>query len=102
MIKKQPSRKPGKMLVTFELPSAIWAEQVNLVGDMNDWSETSLLLIQERADGHWRITLELDADKEYRFRYLVNGTDWHNDWHADKYVPNEYGSDNSVVVTRLN
>ena len=41
----------------------------------------------------------LPKGNEYQFRYLVNGRDWHNDWHADKYVPNKYGSDNSVVVT---
>ena len=29
--------------------------------------------------------------------YLANGTDWHNDWAADAYLPNEFGSDNSVV-----
>jgi 1,4-alpha-glucan branching enzyme len=102
MIKKRPSENPGKMLVTFELPSAIWAERVNLVGDFNDWNETSMAMTQDRDDAHWRITLELAANREYQFRYLVNGTDWHNDWHADKYVPNQHGSDNSVVVTRLN
>ncbi len=88
------------MWVTFELPAAIWAEPVTLVGDMNDWDETSLPMTQDRSDGHWRLSLELDVDREYMFRYMVNGTDWHNDWQADKYVPNEFGSDNSVVVTR--
>ena len=100
MIKKAPSKNPGKVLVTFELPSAIWAERVNLVGEFNDWNTTNLPLHQDR-DGQWRITLELDAGREYQFRYLVNGTDWYNDWHADRYVPNPFGSDNSVVVTTL-
>ncbi len=56
-------------------------------------------MTQGRDDPTWHITLELDQGREYQFRYLVNGTDWHNDWHADKYVPNRFGSDNSVVVT---
>jgi hypothetical protein len=43
--------------------------------------------------------LELEAGKAYQYRYLVNGTDWYNDWRADHYVPNEYGGDNSVVIT---
>ena len=50
-------------------------------------------------NGNWRITLVLPKGQEYQFRYLVNGHDWHNDWHADKYARNKFGSDNSVVVT---
>jgi 1,4-alpha-glucan branching enzyme len=99
MITKKPSSKKGKVLVTFELPSAIWAESVNLSGDFNDWNTKSHPLRQARDDGRWYIELELDAGREYRFRYLVNGTDWHNDWHADKYVPNPFGGDDSVVTT---
>jgi len=41
----------------------------------------------------------LSAGREYQFRYLVDGQDWYNDWQADKYVPNNFGGDNSVVVT---
>lgn len=99
MIKKAPSSNPGKVRVTFELPSTIWAASVHLVGDFNNWDEHSLPMTQTRNDATWRISLELDKGREYQFRYLVNGTDWHNDWHADRYVPNQYGSDNSVVVT---
>jgi 1,4-alpha-glucan branching enzyme len=101
VIIKRPSDKPGKVLVTFELPSAIWADRVNLCGDFNDWSETATPMHQDRTTGTWRVTLELDANRRYEFRYLVNGTDWHNDWSADDYVPNQFGSDNSVVDTTL-
>jgi 1,4-alpha-glucan branching enzyme len=92
---------PGGNLVrvTFELPSSIWAERVTLVGDFNDWSKDKDVLTQSRSDGAWRITLLLAPGREYQFRYLVNGHDWHNDWHADKYAGNQYGTDNSVVVT---
>ncbi|MBI3942641.1 MAG: isoamylase early set domain-containing protein [Chloroflexi bacterium] len=101
MIIKWASPNPGKIMVRFELPSAIWAEAVYLVGDFNDWDETSLPMTQSRENEAWSITLELDADREYQFRYRVNETEWYNDWHADRYVPNRYGSDNSVVITRL-
>jgi len=37
--------------------------------------------------------------REYAFRYRVDGERWENDPGADKYVPNPFGSDNSVVVT---
>ncbi|MCI7534822.1 MAG: glycoside hydrolase, partial [Treponema porcinum] len=47
------------------------------------------------------VKLELDADKEYQFRYLLDGYKWENDWKADKYIPAPYSNaDNSVVVTK--
>ena len=33
-----------------------------------------------------------------QYRYLLDGARWENDWQADKYLRNEYGGDNSVVV----
>lgn len=99
MIYKEPLPDSNEMRVTFELPSSVWAERVNLVGDFNDWDTTKTEMQQSRNNGNWRVTLVLPAGKEYQFRYLVNGRDWQNDWHADKYAPNKFGSDNSVVLT---
>lgn len=101
MIHKEPSDRPGKVRVTFELPASIWADRVHLCGDFNNWSQTDTPLHQSRLDGTWRVTLELDAGKRYEFRYLINGSEWHNDWSADGYVPNDHGGDNSVVETVL-
>ena len=98
MIVKKPSSNPAKMLVTFQLPSTIWAETVHLVGDFNDWSRHTNPL-KRAASGMWEITLELDADETYQFRYLVDGNHWQNDWNADRYVPNPLGGDNSVIET---
>ena len=99
MIYKETLPNNQGVQVTFELPSSIWAERVNLVGDFNAWDTASDEMRQGRNDGKWRITLVLPEGKEYEFRYLVNGRDWHNDWHADKYRSNKYGTDNSVVCT---
>ena len=88
-----------KVAVTFELPSGIWADAIHLVGDFNRWDETSLPLRQRHSDGAWEITVVLEAGRDYQFRYLINGTDWQNDWQADRYTPNPYNSDNSVVRT---
>jgi 1,4-alpha-glucan branching enzyme len=101
MIKKIPSHDPNKLTVRFELPSAIWAESVHLVGDFEGCNETSHPLMRDRVSGTWHITLELERGKEYQFRYLVNGREWHNDWQADKYVPNPYGGVCSIVSTML-
>jgi 1,4-alpha-glucan branching enzyme len=99
MIYKDPLPDGETVRVTFEMPSSVWAERVNLVGDFNDWDTARDEMQQSRTNGNWRITLALRKGQEYQFRYLVNGQDWHNDWHADKYARNKFGSDNSVVVT---
>jgi 1,4-alpha-glucan branching enzyme len=99
MITKDPLPDGQNVQVTFELPSSIWADRVNLVGDFNGWDTARHEMQQSRSGGNRRIVLVLPAGREYQFRYLVNGQDWYNDWHADKYSPNRYGTDNSVVVT---
>jgi len=101
MIKKAPSPRKGKVLVTFELSASLWATQIHLVGDFNDWNQASHPLTQRRTDEVWEITLELDAGREYQFRYLMDGRDWCTDYDADGYVSNSYGGDNSVVVASL-
>ncbi|HEX2576898.1 MAG TPA: isoamylase early set domain-containing protein [Aquihabitans sp.] len=82
--------------VTFELPAVVQATTVHLCGDFNDWSESATPL-EARPDGRFAVTITLDHGRQYRFRYLVDGTRWENDWHADDYVRNEFGGDDSVV-----
>jgi hypothetical protein len=43
------------------------------------------------------VTVGLDAGRAYRFRYLLDGQRWDNDWAADAYQPNDFGGDDSVV-----
>jgi len=57
-------------------------------------------LLQNRYRGKeadWRLLLKLAAGREYRFRYLIDGQRWENDWHADKYLKSPYGVEDSVV-----
>ena len=97
MIKKEPAGKKGFVRITFELPSNMWAERVNLVGAFNDWDTTATPMSRNRSDANWRATLDLQEGKRYRFRYLVDGKEWLNDWHADDHVDNPYGSYDSVI-----
>ena len=95
MIKKQPSPNQGRVRVTFELPSCLWADRIFVVGDFNDWSRTANPMHQGR-DGAWQSTLELEIGRNYEFRYLIDGN-WHTDYHADASRINAFGSENSVV-----
>jgi hypothetical protein len=95
---KQYSASHGLCKVTFRLPAAAApaAKKVTIVGDFNGWDkETTLLKRQDNGD--FAVTLDLDAGREYRFRYLIDGQRWENDWRADKYVRSPYGGDDSVV-----
>ena len=98
MIKKEKGPTEDTIAVTFELPDTIWAESVELVGDFNDWGRVPLPMQRGRNDERWRATVNLRRGREYQFRYRVNGNEWYNDWDADRYVPNPYGGDNSVLV----
>ncbi len=101
MVQKTPAPEDGKILVTFELPGSIWAAQVHLVGDFNNWNPTAHPLTQ-RKGGDWTITVKLEANRRYEFRYLLDGEEWVNDDHADDYVLDPHGTDNSVVICTLN
>lgn len=85
--------------VSFLLPreAAHDAGSITVVGDFNDWNLTASPMMQDK-NGDFHITLELSCGRKYRFRYLIDGSRWENDWLADKYVPNAFGSDDSVVV----
>jgi 1,4-alpha-glucan branching enzyme len=98
MLKKQYLKARPVCKVTFALPEAIRAETAYLVGDFNEWNETRTPM-KKLKKGRFTVTLELEKGREYQFRYLVNGEEWQNDWHADKYAPNPFGEENSVVVT---
>ena len=98
MLKKVYSKNKSVCKVTFYTPSEIKAELICLVGDFNNWDEHATPM-EKLKDGRFKVVLDLEKGREYQFRYLVEGTEWHNDWEADKYVPNPFSNDNSVVIT---
>lgn len=98
MLKKQHLKSKPICKVTFYTPASIEASSVHLVGDFNEWDERATEM-KKLKDGRFSVTLDLETNKEFQFRYLVNASEWHNDWEADKYVPNPFSGDNSVVTT---
>ena len=99
-IKKQYLKSKPVCKVTFRLPreAADSAKKVQVVGDFNGWGAHGNRMKRLKS-GAFTATIELDVNREYQFRYLINGTNWENDRDADRYVPTVYGdSENSVVV----
>ncbi len=95
---KKTYTKTGKSCrVTFSLPAETGAESVVLCGEFNEWDQKKHPL-KRRKDGSFSTTISLEAGNEYRFRYWVDGEHWENDWEADKYLPNEFGSEDSVII----
>lgn len=97
MLKKQYLKSKPVCKVTFEVPKDAGGSSGFLVGEFNGWDESATPLTALK-DGRLKVVVELEPSREYQYRYIVDGN-WRNDEAADKYVPNEFGEENSVVVT---
>jgi 1,4-alpha-glucan branching enzyme len=86
--------------VTFTLSRRFWADRIHLVGDFNNWDRSSHPFRRDH-EGRWVLTVDLEVDRAYQFRYLCDG-EWMNESQADAYVHNPHGGDNCVVVTDPN
>lgn len=98
MLNKKFLKSKSACQVTFQLPQEIEAKEVSVVGEFNGWNAHANPM--KKVKNVWKTTLELEQGREYQFRYLVNGQEWHNDEAADYYVPNNIDGDNSVVITQ--
>jgi hypothetical protein len=55
--------------------------------------------MRKLKNGSFTVTIDLEPDREYQFRYLLDDKTWENDYEADRYAPTPYAdSENSVVV----
>ncbi|MFC1657482.1 isoamylase early set domain-containing protein [Candidatus Moduliflexota bacterium] len=85
--------------VTFRLPAAAapGAGEVSILGDFTGWSLSPVAMRRLKC-GDFSVTIELAAGREYRYRYLLDGEQWENDWSADRYDPNEFGGEDSILI----
>jgi hypothetical protein len=98
-LSKQYFKSKDVCKITFRVPrpAAQEAREASVVGDFNGWRADATPM-KRLKDGSFSAAMELPRGKEYRFRYLLEGGRWENDWCADRYEPGPYGGENSVVV----
>ena len=95
-LKSKPVCKVTFCVVEGEVGNA---EKIQLLGSFNDWKIEEAVQLKKFKNGTFKTTIDLETDKEYQFKYLIDGEKWENDVMADKYVSNGIGNEvNSVVA----
>ena len=89
---KSKSKQATRIAFTLAAPEA---QNVFLVGDFNNWDETSHPL-KKNSDGTWKITISLTPGR-YEYRLLVDGA-WQNDPKCMSFTPNPFGQENCIRV----
>ena len=87
--------------VTFTLPDYFEEsfEQASVVGEFNNWNAEANVLEKNKKTGLHSADIELEAGREYRFRYVVDGKTWLNDPEADRFEPTPFGdSENCIFI----
>lgn len=84
--------------VTFSLPkeAVTVGTEVRVVGEFNDWNWENGVKMKAQKD-KFTTSIDLPIGQNYQFRYLIDNSEWLNDWEAEAYWPSPYGVDNSVV-----
>jgi 1,4-alpha-glucan branching enzyme len=96
MLRKSYSKKGSSCRVTFDLPAEVSASTVSLCGEFNEW-DASAHRMKRAKHGGFSTRISLPSGQTYRFRYLLDGQRWENDWAADGYVPNSFGTEDSLL-----
>jgi 1,4-alpha-glucan branching enzyme len=96
MLTKKFFKTKDETEVTFEF-NRNDVERAELVGDFNDWKAIEMKFNKKTQT--FKTKVRLPKGGVFHYRYLLNNTEWENDYSADQYLPNEFGSENSVVNT---
>ncbi|HED05237.1 MAG TPA: glycoside hydrolase family 13 [Ignavibacteria bacterium] len=86
--------------ITFTLPDYLEKafDSASVVGDFNNWDSEVNKMKKNKRTGLYSTIVELEAGREYRFRYVVNGNIWLNDPDADMFEPTSFGDSENCVL----
>ncbi|ASP47264.1 isoamylase early set domain-containing protein [Cognaticolwellia beringensis] len=96
MLTKKFFKTKDETEVTFEFNRSD-VTTAALVGDFNDWQAIEMKF--NKNSKSFKTKVRLPKNGVFHFRYLLNDSEWENDDQADQYLANEFGSENSVVLT---
>ncbi len=96
MLTKKYFKTKPEAEVTFEF-SRDDVNSVQLLGEFNDWQPVEMKL--NKKTNAFKAKMRLPVGETFHFRYLLDGKEWENDYQADQYLPNVFGTENSVVHT---
>lgn len=67
--------------IVFTLPASniIGADECVLLGEFNNWNMEQAVYLQKQSDGSMTAELELQAGRDYQYRYLLSNGRWVND-----------------------
>lgn len=82
--------------VTFLFRPTGEARTVTVAGTFNDWNSTANAMTDADGDGVWTTALDVPAGRQM-YKFVVNGTDWHEDRTASELVDDGFGGFNSVM-----
>ena len=54
--------------------------------------------MKKTKTGDFTASLHLDKERQYQFRYVVDGQTWLNDDEADAYVPTQVSYEQNSVI----
>ncbi len=93
MSKDKSKQKIKRRRVKFSVEAAE-AKEVFLMGDFNHWSLEKHPMKRDEK-GLWNKTVMLSPGK-YEYKFLVDGQ-WREDPRNDRWCPNCFGTQNSVL-----
>lgn len=86
----------GMVTVDFVVPAAVGGTFADLVAEFVAWVP---LPMDRRLDGSFHTAIRLPIGASWRYRLLVDGDRWINDWDAQDYVVDDDGDCFSLVRT---
>ena len=100
-IEREYSRDSKSCRICFLVPKEIaaGATSIAVAGTFNNWDQYSHQM-EKQKNGDFSLNVVVEAEREYEFRYIIDGIRWENAHNADKYVWSEHSNcDNSVIST---
>lgn len=97
MVVQAPKPTATKTLSTSFALHKPDAKRVSLCSEFNGWSPSATPM-KRHEDGHWETAVAL-APGRYQYKFIADN-EWIPDPVAQKSVPNEHGSLNSVIEVR--